>query len=145
MKFILDNTFIPLPVEDDDELFPNGVFKFNISKLIAFIKSNPGEFLAEHLEVQSLARFNSKNLNELTIKTANLSEPIILGEISPGQFNVIDGNHRLEKAYRNNVNQIPAYRVYAKQHVAFLTSVRAYKNYIEYWNSKVDDFYHYEQ
>ncbi len=136
----LDNQFRPLPVDDGDELFPNGIFEFNISKLTAFIQSNLGQFIPEEIEVQSLHKFTANNLNELTIKTANLSEPIILAEISPGRFNVIDGHHRLEKAHRYDIEKITAYRVYAEQHIAFLTSVRAYSAYLEYWNLKVDDY-----
>ncbi len=129
--------FKPLPVDDNDELFANGIFVFNISRLIAFINANPVKFLLEKAEVQSLHNFNSKNLNETTIKTANLSIPLILAEISPDRFNVIDGHHRLEKAHRSSIEEIPVYRVYAEQHLAFLTSTRAYKAYIEYWNGKV--------
>lgn len=140
-KLILNNKFRPLPVDDGDELFPNGIFVFNISKLITFIKSNPNRFLPEEIEVQSLRSFTSNKLDELTIKTANLSEPIVLAEISPGNFNIIDGRHRLEKAYRNNVSKIPAYKIHARQHLEFLTSLKAYKKYIEYWNAKIDKFY----
>jgi hypothetical protein len=78
-----------------------------------------------------------KCFDEKVISTANLRNPIILAEISPNRFNVIDGNHRVEKARREGVRRIPAYRVYAHQHVAFLTSVKAYEKYVEYWNSKV--------
>ena len=70
--------------------------------------------------------------------TANLSAPIILAEIAPGRFNIIDGNHRAERAHREGVEKIPAYRVSAADHQAFLTSERSYKAYIEYWNSKVE-------
>ena len=76
-------------------------------------------------------------MNEATIRIANLMQPIILAEIAPDKFNVIDGNHRLERAYRDGANKILAYKVRAEQHIAFLTSVEAYKAYIEYWNSKI--------
>ena len=33
---------------------------------------------------------------------------------------------------------IPAYRIRCPEHVAFLTSTRAYETFVEYWNSKVD-------
>ncbi len=98
-----------------------------------------GSFPIEEVELQSLQILTSSNLNESTIKTANLSAPIFLAEISPGMFNVIDGNHRIEKACRACIDKIPAYRVLAKQHLAFLTTVKGYKAYIEYWNSKVDE------
>jgi hypothetical protein len=119
-----------------DELYPNGFFIFNITKLLAFIHKNKAKLLPEEVNVRSVRSPFSK-LNETTIKNADLSVPIILAEISPGQFNVIDGNHRIEKAYRTEVKTIKAYRLLAKQHVRFLHSIEAYKAYVQYWNEKV--------
>jgi len=78
-------------------------------------------------------------LGESTIQTADLSNPIFMAEISPRRFKVIDGNHRLEWAYRYGVDRIFAVKVYAGQHLHFLTSEKAYNLYVEYWNSKVED------
>ena len=72
-----------------------------------------------------------------TIKTANLQNPIILAEISPNRFNVIDGNHRVEKAFRDSISNIPAYRITTKDHVQFLTDEKSYKAYVRYWNDKL--------
>ena len=80
-----------------------------------------------------------ESLDEATIEIANLSDPIVLAEISPGRFNVVDGNHRVERAHREGIERIPAYRVSSADHHAFLTSERSHKIYIEYWNSKVDE------
>lgn len=82
---------------------------------------------------------SSANLNELTIAVADLSRPVILAEIAPGQYNLIDGHHRAARARRESIESIPAYRVPCPEHVAFLTSTQAYLTYVEYWNSKVDD------
>jgi len=128
--------FKPLPTDDNDEIFANGIFEFNITRLIAFIGSNPSKFLLEKIDAQSLRNVTSSNLNESTIQSASLSVPLIFAEISPGMFNIIDGHHRLEKAHRDSVDTILVYRVYAEQHLAFLTSTRAYNAYIEYWNEK---------
>jgi hypothetical protein len=137
-KLKVDTGFKPLPVSEGDELYPNGIFEFNVTKLLAFIREHPIQFPVEQVEIESLgAQFGA--LNEGVVSTANLENPIVLAEISPGRFNLIDGNHRVEKARREGVRYIPAYRVHAPQHVAFLTSVRAYEKYVEYWNSKVDD------
>ncbi len=138
-KFKLNKKFQPLPVDAGDEFFPNGIFEFNITKLLAFIKNNPEKFPIEEVDVKALSYAGKENLDEATIKTANLSAPIILAEIGPGRFNVIDGNHRVERAHREGVEKIPAYRVSAADHQAFLTSERGYKAYIDYWNSKVDE------
>ncbi len=138
-KFGFNKDFKPCAVEINDELFPNGIFEFNITKLKAFINSNPDQFPLEEVDVKSL-RWNSFSaLDESTIQISNLSIPIILAEISPNRFNVIDGNHRLEKACRDKVKKLPAFRVYVDQHLAFLTSEKAYRLYVDYWNSKVDD------
>jgi hypothetical protein len=137
-SFRLSKNFQPLTVEEDDELFPNGIFEFNITKLLAFIRSNPDKFVPTEVDISTLS-WSSDGLNESAVRTAVLSAPIILAEISPGKFNVIDGHHRLERAHRDGVEKLSAFRVHADQHFPFLTSEKAYRSYVEYWNSKVDD------
>lgn len=132
-----NKTFKPLPKDEGDEFYPNGIFEFNVTRLLIFIKANPHIFQPEEVSVKAARTFPSRNLNESTIQVANIAEPIILAEIAPDRFNVIDGNHRLERAYRDGINKIFAYKVRAEQHIAFLTSVMAYEAYIEYWNSKI--------
>ncbi|MHB1948856.1 MAG: hypothetical protein ACYCQI_12190 [Gammaproteobacteria bacterium] len=137
-KLKINKEFQPFSKDEGDEFYPNGIFEFNITKLLVFIKANPHTFESEEVAVKAVRTFPSQNLNELTIQNANIAEPIVLAEIAPDRFNVIDGNHRLERAYREGRNKIPAYKVRAEQHVAFLTSVTVYEDYIEYWNSKID-------
>jgi hypothetical protein len=134
----LDADFQPVRIDKGDELFPNGIFEFNITKLLIHIKSNPESFPIERIEVVDLQVWSSSDLNEATIQNADLSSPIILAEISPGRFNIIDGNHRLERARRAGAESIPAYRLSPSQHYRFLTSTHAYEEYVAYWNSKLD-------
>lgn len=136
-QFTVNNRFQPLPTSEGDELYRNGIFEFNITQLLGFIKSKPTVFQMKHLLVNDLRRGISNELDENTIQTAIISNPIILAEIAPDQFNVIDGNHRLEKAYRDGIEIIPTYKILAEQHIAFLTSVTSYKTYIHYWNDKL--------
>ena len=70
--------------------------------------------------------------------SVEISEPVILAEISPGRYNLIDGNHRMEKARRIGMESIMAYRLNAEQHMRFLTSRKSYESYIEYWNGKLE-------
>lgn len=58
-------------------------------------------------------------------------------------FNVIDGHHRLEKAYRDGVTTILAYKILAEQHIRFLTSTMAYTKYVQYWNEKLKNWVKY--
>ncbi len=136
-KFKLNKKFIPVICDTEDELFPNGIFEFNITKLLKYIHANRHNFQPEAIKIQSLSIFNSRRLNESVVCHADLANPIILAEISPNTFNVIDGHHRLEKARRQNINEILAYKVCAEQHINFLTSVRAYESYVHYWNEKL--------
>ena len=68
---------------------------------------------------------------------ADINNPPILAEISPGPYNVIDGNHRLCKAHSEGVETLSAYMLSPKQHSLFITAQKAYDAYIEYWNGKL--------
>lgn len=138
-KFKLNKNFKPLPADEGDEMFRNGIFEFNVTKMTAFISANPETFPIEQVNVKSLSKGSPGNLNEETVRTADVSIPIILAEISPGHFNVIDGNHRIENARREGMENVRAHRLAAGQHLAFLTSVKAYESYIRYWNAKIED------
>ncbi len=138
-KLKLKKTFQPIHCDKGDELYPNGIFEFNITKILAWIVANKDKFHPKEVEVKSVRSGFSTNLDDNTIKNADILMPIILAEISPGLFNVIDGHHRLEKSYRDGIIKIPAYKLLAEQHIMFLTSVRAYKEYVQYWNNKVKD------
>lgn len=139
MRLALDPRFRPCEAQEGEEIYPNGIFEFNITRLLSYIGSS-GKFRAEPALLPEIPYGGtSPGLNELTIAAADLSRPVILAEISPRRYNLIDGNHRLAKARREGVPSIPAYRIRCPEHVAFLTSARAYEKYIEYWNSKVDD------
>jgi hypothetical protein len=74
MKF--NKKFKPTPVDDNDELYPNGIFVFNITKMIEFIKANPERFSSELVGVKETRKFPSNSLNEETIKTQILLSPL---------------------------------------------------------------------
>jgi len=136
-KLRLNKKFRPFECNIGDEIFRNGIFEFNITKLLEYIDTNKSEFTLEEVDVKDTRTFPSSDLDEGTIESAHLSNPIILAEISPSMFNVIDGNHRLEKAYRVGVDKIVAYKLLAEQHISFITSFDAYEEYVQYWNEKV--------
>lgn len=135
----LDKAFTAISVDEDDELFPNGIFEFNVTKMLAFVETNADKFSIETIEVEPLRGYSSETLDENTIRRADVTKPILLAEISPGRFNVIDGNHRVERAGRDGLKTVPGRRIGAEQHLSFLTSVRAYEAYVGYWNSKLNE------
>jgi hypothetical protein len=136
----LDKKFQPCPAEPGDELYPNGIFIFNVTRLLAFIGTHAECFPVESVELTDIPNYgDDERLNEGAVSAADLLRPILLAEIAPGRYNLIDGHHRVAKARRAFAATLPAFKLRCPHHVPFLTSARAYERYVEYWNSKVKD------
>ena len=133
-KLRFDKDFFPCPVADDDELYPNGIFEFNITKMIKYIQENPDEFIFEAVAVSDF--YKSSSINASHLDSVDVGKAVILAEISPGQYNLIDGNHRVAKAVKMGIKSMQAYKLSAGQHMKFLTTQRGYEAYIEFWNDK---------
>ena len=131
-----DPSFTPCPVVHDDELFPNGIFVFNISRMLEYLENRPTDVELVEMAVCDLDQGFSV-LNESHVDSVDLSRPVVLAEISPGQYNLIDGHHRVAKALRHGLTTLHAYRLTVRQHIGFLISKEAYLVYVEYWNGKV--------
>lgn len=137
-KLRRDRRFQPCPTERGDELYPNGIFEFNITQLLRFIAAHPERFPLEAVELTAIPKYGSDDeLEEAVVQAADLSRPVLLAEIAPGHCSLIDGHHRVAKARRQLARTIAAHRVSCPDHVPFLTSARAYETYVEYWNSKL--------
>jgi hypothetical protein len=135
-ELVEDTDFTPLPVRDGDELFQNGIFVFNVTRILEHIDNSPDTLPLEKVGVDD---FCFSRINESHVDSVDISRPVVLAEISPGRYNVIDGNHRMEKARRSGVTRMKAYRLTAHQHAAFLTSKKAYHSYVAYWNAKLQE------
>ncbi len=133
----VDNNFTPCPVTDGDELYPNGIFVFNITRMLEYIKKNPNDSKLEEIKVSDI-RNGFSSITESHLNSIDVSRPVIIAEIAPGKYNLIDGNHRVEKAYRTSIENVLAYRLNVEQHMKFLTCKKAYISYVEYWNSKLE-------
>ena len=137
MKLAYDPNFTACPTKENDELRNNGIFQFNITEIMKFIENSP--------RVVSLITVNTKDyhifrdLDQDYVDTVDYKRPGIIAEISPGNYNFIDGNHRLLKAKQDGIKEIQVYRLLVEQHISYLTSKESYKKYIEYWNEKVGD------
>ena len=136
-KLKINKHFTPCPIDDEDEMYPNGIFVFNITKMAEYIRNNNTP--CEEVLVKDFTSFSTFNENHLA--TVDLTKPVIVAEISPGRYNVIDGNHRMEQARRLDLEKIPAYKISPEQHTQFLTTDQGYLAYIEYWNSKLKDLH----
>ncbi len=135
-KLKADDNFAPYPVNAGDEIYPNGIFEFNITKILKDIENNPIDFNPVEAVVDDFPKSFS-SINESHMDLVEIARPVILAEISPGHYNLIDGNQRMEKARRIEVNNISAYKLNVEQHLKYLTSKDAYLSYIQYWNDKL--------
>ena len=134
----IDENFSPCRVAAGDELFPNGIFVFNITRIIEYIRKNPDSIALQEVDVGDFPKAFS-SINESDVDPVEIFKPVILAEISPGQYSLIDGHHRVEKARRMGISNIRAYKLNAEQHMRFLISQEAYVVYVGYWNSKLKD------
>lgn len=138
-KLKLDKKFQPCSIEVGDEWYANGIFDFNITRLLAFLEARVEAFPIEFVAVADIPDYGAPRLDEEALRSADLSRPILMAEIAPGRYNLIDGRHRIAKARRVGAPTVPARKIGCPTHVAFLTSAVAYEKYVEYWNSKLKE------
>jgi len=131
-----NRNFCPCPIDDGDELFPNGIFEFNVTKMLEYIQNGSSDIALVEIKVSDFYREFS-SINESHLQTVDISRPVVIAEISPGRYNLIDGHHRVEKAQFLSRESVSAYKLTVHQHINFLTSRSAYLAYVEYWNDKV--------
>jgi phosphopantothenoylcysteine synthetase/decarboxylase len=78
--------------------------------MIEYIQKDTVNIPLEEVAVNDVySGFSS--VNESHMKHVEISTPIILAEIAPGRYNVIDGNHRLEKAHLYLLQGLPWHQV----------------------------------
>jgi hypothetical protein len=122
-------------VNEEDEIYRNGFFHFNISRLQQYIDANPEKFSVVEIKISDYIAFSK--INESHIDGVDNTKPVIIAEIAPQRYNLIDGNHRAVKAHRQNHKTIKAYQIKMEEHIPFLISHEMYKKYVNYWNSKL--------
>lgn len=137
IKFI--KNYKPALPNINDEIFDNGIFKFNISKILMDIKTgkievksgrlNPKEWYKSHI---------MEAINKEHLPNVNPAKPILLGEIRPDYLEIIDGNHRLYKAFQNNIKYIDYFKLSGEQLVDYFIDQRGYQAFVEYWNLKLE-------
>ena len=135
-ELTLDKNFIPCPETDGDEFCPNGIFLFNITKMEEHIRENPGFALHEEVAVKGLSE-NHPPVNEDHIDSVDVTKPVIIAEIAPGRFNLIDGHHSVEKARRLGMEKVPAYKLTYTQHIPFLSTKKGSECYVEFLNNRL--------
>lgn len=136
----LDKKYTPLPTKDGDEIYPNGIFNFTITRIIEHIGSGKLTTEPEKINVQEWFKTHWRGtVTEEHLPTVDVSNPVIQAEIKPGTYEIIDGNHRMERAFREGVQFVDSYKLRGEQLLPYFAEVRGYKAFVEYWNSKLRD------
>src|SRR5690606_37205797 len=131
--------FTPCVAMENDEIFRNGIFGFNISRILEDIHSGRLPVEKEDILIQEWCKSHGhySSLNEDHLTTVDIDKTIIQAEIRPGFFTIIDGNHRIEKAYRLGKSDISSYKLIGEQLIPYFITTKGYQAFVEYWNSKL--------
>lgn len=132
-----------------DEIYCSGVFYFNVSALLKWLKQNPQQVV--EMPADMWGSFSKKE--DRYVEAADITRPIVVAEIAPDYrdfapdipekdwisrgYVCIDGQHRIEKARRLGIKTLPAVVIRMEQHIPFL--YKGYDRYVEYWNGKLKD------
>jgi hypothetical protein len=150
-KPVLPKSFIPTPPQEGDEYMVNGVFYFNISKMIDDIEHDRCDFTLEEIDVPEWTSESSeRNLRKNFIEMADLSKPVILAEIAPDRliinpqippgnwrergYNLLDGHHRVVKASHTGTSILKAYCLPMESHIRYM--YKGLDIYKQYWDEK---------
>ena len=134
----LNKKFVPLPAQNGDEIYPNGIFNFAISRMLEDIISDKIVVEKEKINVQEWEKPHWRgSVTEEHLPTVDVSKPVIQAEIKPGTYEIIDGNHRMERAFREGAEFIDSYKLRGEQLLRYFSDVRGYKAFVVYWNSKL--------
>lgn len=142
MKRMKENPdFIPCTPVPGDEMLGGFPFNWNISRALEWIDVNLEEVELSVVQVgQPAPLADSSGLDEDFLPQADLTKPLIMVRMRPEFFRLIDGSHRLAKARRLGVKELPAYYLTQEQHRQFFTSSDMDKRYVDYWNEKLKYF-----
>lgn len=78
-----DKRFAPCAIENDHEFFANGIFEFNITRILEFLDADSAGYPVESITVSSISDLGGERLDEATVRSADLNRPVLLAEISP--------------------------------------------------------------
>ena len=139
----LRKNYIPKVQKSEEiEIYLNGIFKFFISKILEDINSGDFKPKMERINIEKWKKshlHNTDSLDENYLKIANTRRSIIQAEIRIGKFEIIDGNHRFEKAFRDGKKTINSYKIYAEELIPYFYDQKGHECFVNYWNSKLED------
>lgn len=136
-KLKLRDDYVPCVAMEGEEIYPNGIFRINITRILEHVRDGNLSPEFEELEIKKWHHKYFGVINESHLQNVDCSQPVILAEISPGRYNIIDGHHRIEKAHRDNIPFVPAWKLTMEQLINYFIDLRGYRAFVPYWNEKL--------
>src|SRR4030042_2427402 len=90
-KLTANNNYTPARISCGDELFSNGIFEFNITRMLEFIHHNEADIELVDIAVEKYQAEAFSSINEDHVQSVDISSPIVLIEINPERYTVVDG------------------------------------------------------
>jgi hypothetical protein len=140
-KMKLNKKFAPIS-ETAEEVY-GGFLQFNISAIIKDIASKKLIVDKKRIHIKNWFKEHSielSTINKEHLPSVDLSIPIIQAEMRINKYEIIDGNHRMQKAFDNGRMYINSYKLSGEQLANYLMSKEQYESYVLYWNGKLDDY-----
>ena len=138
-KLKANRNFTPCVPVVDDETFGGFPFTWNITHVQTWIDNNLDQVDLSVVQIAPPSKgVDSDFLDEAWIPEADLTKPVIIAWMRPEFFKLIDGNHRVAKARRMGVAELPAYYLTEQQHRQFFAREQADMMYVKYWNEKLE-------
>ena len=123
------------------EWFRSGFFEYDVTRLLAAEQTGRLSPYLHNVSVTECISFFGKPFLPAThIEEADLSRPLLMAELSPFSYILVDGYHRLAKAAAHQIETLPAYCLPAKFAAEFLCKEKQYLEFTSYWNGKAYDY-----
>jgi len=136
-KLKLRSDYVPCVAMEGEEIYPNGIFHINITRILEHIRNGNLSPEFEELEIEKWYTKLFVITNESHLPNVDCSQPVILAEISPGCYNLIDGHHRIMRAHQNNIPFVPAWKLTMEQLINYFIDLQGYQAFVAYWNGKL--------
>ena len=140
-KMKINKNFTPIS-ETAEEVY-GGFLQFNISAIIEDIASK--KLIVEKKRIYISSWFKEHSIefgviNKEHLPSVDLGMPIIQAEMRINKYEIIDGNHRMQKAFDDGRTYINSYQLSGEQLANYLMSKEQYESYVNYWNEKLANY-----
>lgn len=108
-----------------------GSIMWDIEKLLI----DSFKFNSKTFDVEQLLLNNPSPIDEAYAMKTDISRPPIVVQLSEGADKLIDGNHRLYKAYKSGVTEIECIYLTVSEHIAYICDYDedTYKKVVQNW------------